>query len=56
MVLKEENLKDEFSALVLGFLGSFSNSIGFKSTNDSIFSGKEGEGSLWYDVKIEIYI
>lgn len=34
VVREEQNLEDELSALVLGFLEFFSNLIGFKGTND----------------------
>ena len=54
VVLEEQNLKKEFSELVLDFLDWLLNAIRFKDTHDSIFSRKEHAGSPRYDVAIEI--
>lgn len=45
MVLKEHNLKDEFSELVLGFLDWLSDMIRFKDINDSVSSSKESKSN-----------
>ena len=47
VILENQNIKDGFSELVLGFWNWVSNLIRFKDANDSISSSKEIAGSSW---------
>ena len=49
VILENQNIKDGFSELVLGFSNWVSNLIRFKDANDSISSSKENTNDLWHD-------
>lgn len=55
MVLGDQDLNNEFSELVVGFLKLFSKVSRLKGTTDSISSGKEDTGSLWHGMAIEMH-
>lgn len=55
MALEDQDLNNEFSELVVGFLELFSNVSRFKGTTDSISSGKEGTGSPRHGMAIEMH-
>lgn len=55
VILRGQNLKDEFSELVLGIWNWFSRLVRFKSTDDAIASVKQDTDGPWHHVGIEIW-
>lgn len=51
---REQNFKDGFSGLVLGFLEMLSNLTRFTGANDSISISKESNTCLWCELCGEI--
>ena len=49
MVVREQNLRDEFPELASGW-NWFSNTSSWKDTNDYVVNGKEDTGSLGHEV------
>lgn len=54
MVSEEQNFKDEFSELIVGFLNWLSKLTRFKNANDLFSSSKESTDNPWHDLTIEI--
>lgn len=55
VALEDQDLNNEFSELVVGFLELFSNVSRFKGTNIFISSSKEGTGSPRHFMAIEMH-